>query len=132
MTDRPTLADRYAALDPAELTIDQVLTYTLIEQVTGLRDDVARERRGRRLSIQVIAVAGVLALIVGSLFAVDQWRDEAQTCRNRKEAAARIRSAIEVAVDTGGRSLGADRETRETLSEEVAAAVLEAYPPPDC
>lgn len=141
-----SIADRYAEIDPADLTTDQLLMWGLTTEVVGLRRDVLTERRGRRLSVAVISVAIVIVLIVlivGSLVAANiredrqreerqQARDAIATCETRKDASARIRAAVAAAVDESAKVLKADELTRLQLGEAVAARVLKEYPPPDC
>lgn len=139
MTDHQTLADLYASLDPAELTTDQLLTYTLIGEVMALRTDVVVERKERQESFLLVraaihtAVIGILAIVLVLGGGAIAWVRQGQiSCETRTRSRAETRLAIGVAVDAGAERLGADDAERVALGDDVQAAVLEAYPPPEC
>jgi sirohydrochlorin ferrochelatase len=134
-----TIRDRYEQLDPAELTTDQLLMWGLTTEVVGLRKDVLRERRGRRLSVVLIAVALFLGALVAYDINADQQREERTriaaaeaACEIRKETSDRIRGAIEAAVDEAAIALGADDHERLLIGAAVATRVEAEYPPPRC
>lgn len=78
-------------------------------------------------AVAMVAFAGSSCLSAWTL-----WSIEAARCSQRKESADRIRSAISVAVDQGARELQAPPDQRVEIQASVDAAVLKAYPPPDC
>ena len=106
--------------------------YALTASIDGLRDDVRDERKGRRLSVALIA----FALVFGALLGVREYasqQDEARAaCTTRSESRADVRAAIAVAIDEGAKELGAADDERVALGKRVDTAVLEQLPPPDC
>lgn len=135
MTD-PTTRDPLEGIDIDDLPDDQRIAAATLVELRAVRTTIMDERRGRRLSIRLTAVAyGVVVLfIVGFLV---NWRsDEARysrvTCVERTARAQQIRDAIVTGVDAVAVYLEADSRERAEVERVVDEAVRLELPPPDC
>jgi hypothetical protein len=104
----------------------------LTDSIDGLRSDVRDERRGRRLSIVLIAIA----LASGGLYyANDRNNDEVarrDACVVRVLSRSDVRAAIGSAVNEVGRFAELTDAERLQLKARVDEAVYKELPPPDC
>lgn len=143
-TDHPTAAELWARIDPATLSVDQLLLYELNRSVDHLRtdvrseradriDDARRERRSTRLSLAGLAVAILLAVFVGGLFDTNVERERAQACATRVQSRSETRALAVAMVDevTNPPVQISDEAKAEMLKRARDRAYAE-LPPPDC
>lgn len=107
--------------DSAELQAIAALT----DEIRGLRTDVRLERRGRRLSIAVMA----LALLIASVVFISTQH---QTCTNRQAGRSDVRAAIRRAVDVVAVYADVEPKDRAKLLDQVTVAMIEELPPLNC
>lgn len=142
-TDQPTAAELWASIDPATLSVDQLLLYELNRSVDHLRVDVRseradriveahRERRSTRLSLVGLTAAILLAVFVGRLFATSVERERNQACVTRAESRAAIRSGIAAAVDEVAIYAEIPDDERTELRRRASERVYQELGPPDC
>lgn len=108
----------------------------LTAEIRGLRTDVREERRGRRLSIALMAVVVVTGLLVGGLVIradrTDGRRDAKAACITRTDGRRDVRAAIRKAVDVVAVYADIPADERADLLDRVTVAMLEEIPPRVC
>lgn len=140
MTDHQTLHDLYDALDPSSLSTDQLLTYTLVGEVIGLRADVIVEREDRKESFRLMraalrtAVIGILAIVLVLAGGAVAWvRANQITCGTRNNSRADSRAMSIAVADNTVKELDRNKVVdRGDLAESNQRVALEQYPPLDC
>lgn len=132
-TDQPTAAELWARIDPATLSVDQLLLYELNRSVDHLRVDVRSERKGRRLSFVGLSVAILVAVFVGGLFATQVERDRQQACATRVQSRQDVRSLAVAMIDEVSKPpVKITDEAKSELLERARRRAVEELPPPDC
>lgn len=128
-----TAAELWAQIDPATLSVDQLLLYELNHSVIDLRGDVRQERKGRRLSSVGLGVAILVAVFVGGLFATQVERDRAQACATRVQSRQDIRALAVAMIDEVSKPpVDITDEAKAELLERARARAIDELPPPDC
>ena len=117
------------AVEVAAAGLATILT-ELHDQVLGLRQDVAGERKGRRSNQWLGRLAIGCALIVGSFFAVDYVQTGRVTCATRIDSRVATRRGINAAADEVALFAHATAKERAELNARVEKRVLAALPDP--
>lgn len=135
------------------MTATPDLTPELLVEIRGLRHDVggvldslereqaqrAESERRERASLQrerratrVMRAAVAITLLVVALWVNDLWRAERLDCTTRARSRTEIRAAIAAATDQ--LAIYADLSTpeRHAVNQQIAAAVRDELPEPDC
>lgn len=132
--DLDELDRRVEQIDLGELSADAIVNLSLMVEVRRATGTLADERKGRKLSMRLAAVAVSIGLLLPTLVII-RWRaDDArysrQTCSQRIERSEQLRSAIIAAADAVALYVEVDDADRREVLEAVDEAVRGELPPP--
>lgn len=131
-----TTHDPLHGVDIEALPPDQRIAAATLAELRTLRRVVVEERRGRRLSVRLSAIAAVAVVAVLGYFirsdSVDDARFSRVTCEERAETREQIREAQLAGYDYLADFFEVDPETKAEAIAGAEVVVRRVLPPPDC